>query len=36
MTAAPALEINPPNIKHRQAAIGETLVVLVDIYDDNV
>lgn len=36
MTAAPALEIDLPNIRQRRAAIGENLDVLADIYDDGV
>ena len=36
MAAAPALEIDLPDIKQRQAAIGENLDVLADIYDDDV
>jgi len=36
MTAAPALEIDLSDIKQRQAAIGENLDVLADIYDDDV
>lgn len=36
MTAAPAPEIDLPNIRQRRAAIGENLDVLADIYDDGV